>query len=72
LKTDDFPSHAFEVEAPFANVNETDKLPSDEYFQCKKIILQSGESDPITHCELQERIIYVLDGTAQVNISTLS
>lgn len=71
-KTDEFPAQAFEGDAPFANVYESNQLPSDQYFQCETITLQSGESDPITQCNLQDRIIYVLTGTAQVTVSTLS
>ena len=71
-KTSDFPPHSHEGDAPYANVYENYKLPSDEFFQCEKVTLLPGESDPMTIADFRDRIIYVLSGTAQVRINTLS
>ena len=71
-KTRDFPPEAHQGAATLVNVYETDDLPSNEHFHCQKITLDSGEIDPVTHCELQDRIIYVLSGTARLSMNTLS
>ena len=71
-KTSDFPPEAHQGAASLVNVYETDVLPSDEHFLCEKITLAPGESDPVGHCQLQDRIIYVLSGTAAITMNTLS
>ena len=71
-KTRDFPPEAHQGAATLVNVYETDELPSNEHFHCQKITLDSGAIDPVTHCELQDRIIYVLSGTVHLSMNTLS
>ena len=71
-KTSDFPTEAHQGGATVVNVYETDELPSNEHFTCDKITLASGESDKVTYCELQDRIIYILSGTAHLSMNTLS
>ncbi len=71
-KTSDWPPEAHQGAAELVNVFESDDMPSNEHFLCEKITLAPGESDAVTYCELQDRIIYVLDGTAHVSMNTLA
>ena len=71
-KTSDFAPEEHQGAAELANVFDTDALPSNEHFLCEKITLPPGARDSVTYCELQDRIVYVLSGTAQVTVNTLS
>jgi mannose-6-phosphate isomerase-like protein (cupin superfamily) len=71
-KTSDFPQAAHEGEISFVNVYEADELPSDEFFTCAKTTLLPGEQDATTQLELQDRIIYVLSGSAQMTVNSLT
>ena len=71
-KTSNFPQEAHEGEIQVVNVYTDDELPSDEFFTCAKTTLSPGESDDITYLELQDRIIYVLEGSAQLTVNTLA
>jgi quercetin dioxygenase-like cupin family protein len=71
-RTKDFPPEAHQGDAPYANAFEDDALPCDEFLRSEKITLQPGESDPLSNLNLQDRVIYVLNGTAQVKLNTLS
>src|SRR6185312_9668735 len=44
LRDKDFTPDNYTGDAPFANVFETDQLPSNEHFQTERIRLQPGES----------------------------
>lgn len=68
----DFPEDAFQGEAPYTSVFESDDLPSDGFFQCEKVTLQPGQTDRLMYLELQDRVIYILHGTAQVKVNTLA
>lgn len=68
----DFKPGAHEGDAPFANAFQTDQLPSDSYFESKRITLNPGESEGLQNFNLQDRIVYVLSGTASVTVNTLS
>lgn len=72
LRATDFTPDNFEGDAPFANVYGTDPLPSNEHFQCARLTLQPGESEQPCRLELQDRVIYVVSGTAQVRAHLLS
>ncbi|MBX3085555.1 MAG: cupin domain-containing protein [Anaerolineae bacterium] len=71
LRAKDFTPDCFKGEAPFANVYETDKLPCNEHFQVDRMTLLSGESEPMRQLDVQDRVIYIVSGTAQVQINTL-
>ena len=70
--TKDFTPDMYEGDAPYANVYTDDPLPSDAQFQCEKMTLQPNESEPARLLELQERIIYIVSGAAQVHSNRLS
>ncbi len=72
LRAKDFTPDCFEGDAPFANVFETDQLPSNEHFQCRKVTLQPGESEPAGQLELQDRLLYIVTGTAHIRVNQLS
>jgi mannose-6-phosphate isomerase-like protein (cupin superfamily) len=72
LRAKDFTPDCYEGDAPYANVYETDELPSNEHFQSEKITLQPGESEGIRKLDVQDRVIYVVSGTALVQVNTLS
>ena len=72
LRDKDFTPDNFEGDAPFANVFESDTLPSNEHFLCEKIALQPGESEGEQVLEFKDRVIYVVSGTAQVRLNQLS
>jgi quercetin dioxygenase-like cupin family protein len=72
LRAKDFTPDSFEGDAPFANVFETDKLPSNEHFISERVTLQAGEDLPPQQLDLQDRVIYIVSGTAQVQSNFLS
>ena len=73
LRTKDFTPDNFEGDAPYGNVfDEGDTLPSNEHFAVEKCVLQPGESEMVQAIDLRERIVYVVSGTAQVQMFTLS
>jgi quercetin dioxygenase-like cupin family protein len=63
---------AHEGDAPYANAFETDQLPSDQHFQSERITLNPGQSEGAKVYDLQERIVYILSGTATLKLGTLS
>lgn len=71
LRAKDFTPDNFEGDAPYANVFETDSLPSNEHFQCERVTLQPGESEPTRQIEFQDRVIYVVSSAAQVRTNLL-
>lgn len=72
LREKDFMPENFEGDAPYANVFTSDTLPSNEHFEVEKCTLAPGETEPLKAIDLRERIIYVVSGTAQVQVYTLS
>jgi quercetin dioxygenase-like cupin family protein len=70
--TSDWPPQAHQGDAPHANAFESDDLPSDQFFRNEKITLPPGEVDLLTDLPLQDRIIYVLSGTATATVNQLS
>jgi quercetin dioxygenase-like cupin family protein len=72
LRTKDFTPDCFEGDAPFANVFETDHLPPNEHFLCERVTLQPGESEASRQLDTQDRVVYVVSGTAQVQVNLLS
>lgn len=71
LRHTDFTPDNFEGDAPFANVYETDHLPSNEHFQSERLTLQPGESAPDQCYPAQDRVIYIVAGRAQVRVNKL-
>ena len=71
-KTRDFPPEAHQGGAELVNVYQSGELPSNGHFLCHKINLAPGQRDATTYCQLQDRIIYVLRGTAQLKMNTLT
>jgi quercetin dioxygenase-like cupin family protein len=71
LRHKDFTPDNYEGDAPFANVYETDQLPSNEHFQSERVTLAPGESEAQRQLDLQDRVIYVVAGTAQVQVNQL-
>lgn len=72
LRSKDFTPDCFEGDAPFANVLDADQLPSNEHFLCERVLLQPGESEPLRRLETQDRVVYIVSGTAQVQANLLS
>lgn len=72
LRHRDFTSDNYEGDAPFANVFETDQLPSNEHFQSERVTLAPGESEAQRQLALQDRVIYIVAGTAQAQVNQLS
>lgn len=68
----DFPPGAHEGDGPYANVFETDSLPSNEHFDCQRVTLNPGQSEASRVLDLQDRIVYVVSGVAHLTVSTLS
>lgn len=72
LRHDGFVPENHEGEAPYANVFSNDTLPSNEHFTCEKVVLQPGEAGEVTKLGNQDRIIYIVAGTAALRLNTLS
>jgi mannose-6-phosphate isomerase-like protein (cupin superfamily) len=72
LRHDNFTPDNFEGDALYANVFETDELPSNEHFEVQKLILQPGESEPEQWHQRRDRVVYVVSGTAHIQMHTLS
>lgn len=72
LRHKDFTPDNYTGDAPYANVYESDTLPSNEHFQADKVTLAPGESAGQQKFDLQDRVIYVVSGTAQVQVNDLS
>lgn len=72
LRTKDFTPDCFEGEPPCANVFGTDRLPSNEHFACERMTLQPGESETPYQLDTQDRVVYVVSGTARVQSNLLS
>lgn len=72
LRTKDFTPDSFEGDAPYANVYQSETLPSNEHFQVQKITLQPGEVETPPTIERQDRVVYVVSGTAQAHVNTLT
>jgi mannose-6-phosphate isomerase-like protein (cupin superfamily) len=72
LRTTDITPNMHEGDAPYANVFTSDTLPSNEHFLTEKCTLQPGKCADLRAIEQQDRVIYVVAGTAQVRLHTLS
>lgn len=72
LRTDHFTPDNFEGDAPYANVFSNDAMPSNEHFAVEKATLAPGESEPFHAVEQRERVVYIISGTAQAHMHTLS
>jgi quercetin dioxygenase-like cupin family protein len=72
LRDKDFTPDNYTGDAPFANVFETDQLPSNEHFQTERITLQPGESSSEQVLDLKDRVIYIVSGTAHVRLNQLA
>jgi quercetin dioxygenase-like cupin family protein len=72
LRAKDFTPDAFTGDAPHANVFAGERLPSDAHFACERIELAPGASEAPTLLPTQDRIIYVVSGTAQVRANHLA
>jgi quercetin dioxygenase-like cupin family protein len=72
LRTTDFTPDMREGDAPYANVFTSDTLPSNEHFLTEKCTLQPGESEDLHAIAQQDRVVYVVSGTAQVRMQVMS
>ncbi len=72
LAEHDYPEGAYEGDAPYANVFETDDMPSNEHFQAEKVTLQPGQSEEPKNIPFQDRVVYIISGTAHIRASTLA
>lgn len=72
LRHKDFTSDAFEGDAPFANLMGDDPLPTNDHVLCERGMLLPGESEAVRTLDRQDRVIYVVSGTAQLQANTLS
>jgi mannose-6-phosphate isomerase-like protein (cupin superfamily) len=72
LRAKDFTPDSFEGDAPFGNVPAGGGLPSNEHFQSDRLALAPGESEGPRQLDLQDRVVYVVSGTAQVQVNALA
>jgi mannose-6-phosphate isomerase-like protein (cupin superfamily) len=72
LRAKDFTPDSFEGDAPFANVFETAALPCNEHFTCERLTLVPGESEGPRVLERQDRVLYVVSGTAHAQVNALA
>ena len=72
LRAKDFTPDSFEGDAPYANVWGDDPLPSNEHFLCERVTLAPGEAEAPRTLPLQDRVLYVVSGTAHVQANTLA
>jgi len=71
LRTKDFTPDYHEGDAPHANVFSDDPLPSNEHFEVAKVTLAPGETGNAAFFQRRDRIIYVISGTAQIQMQSL-
>ena len=71
LRHKDFTPDNYEGDAPYANVYESDTLPSNEHFKTDKVTLQPGESEGTRKLDTQDRVIYIVSGSANIQVNTL-
>ena len=72
LRAKDFTPDSFEGDAPYANLFAGGLLPSNEHFLAERITLQPGESEGPRQLDLQDRVIYIVSGTAQARVNALA
>jgi mannose-6-phosphate isomerase-like protein (cupin superfamily) len=72
LRHDGFVQENHEGDAPYANVYESDTLPSNEHFEVQKVTLLPGEKELPHYVVNRDRIIYIVSGTAGLQMNTLS
>ncbi len=72
LRAKDFTPDNFEGDAPHANVFAGEALPGNEHFNCERKTLAAGESEPPGQLDVQDRILYVVSGTAQMTVNRLA
>ena len=58
--------------SPYANVLGEAPLPSDSHFACERVTLAPGESEGPRQLDLQDRIVYVVSGTATMQANRLA
>jgi len=71
-RTADFPAGAHEEDGVYANISDTNPLPSNEHFDCEQLTLAPGEINGPTVLDLQDRIVYVIRGAVHLEIGHLS
>ncbi|MEZ4666301.1 MAG: cupin domain-containing protein [Anaerolineae bacterium] len=71
-RTEDFPPEAHSGDGPNANIFQSDILPSNQHFACERRILPPGESEPDQQYDLKDRVIYILEGVAELRVNTLT
>lgn len=72
LRAKDFTPDNFEGDALYANVQGDAPLPSDRHFACERVTLAPGQSEGPRRLDLQDRIVYVVSGTATVQANRLA
>jgi len=72
FRHESIPSVAYEGDAPYANVFETDVLPSNHHFHCERVTLEPGAAEASRMLDLQDRVIYVLSGAGRIQVGNLS
>ena len=72
LRAKDFTPNSFEGDAPFANVFGGEPLPSNEHFLVERMTLLPGETEGPRRLDLQDRVVYVVSGTAHAQVNTLA
>lgn len=72
LRARDFTPDCFEGDAPFANLFDSGPLPSNEHFLAERVTLLPGEREAPRQLDLQDRVIYIVSGTAQARVNTLA
>lgn len=71
LRAKDFTPDCYEGDASFANVFSCEKLPSNQHFLCERLLLLPGQSETVRRLDVQDRVIYVLSGVAQLRANAL-
>ena len=69
LRAKDFTPDSFEGDAPFANVFGEAPLPCNEHFLVERLTLLPGETEGPRQLDLQDRVVYIANGTAHARVN---
>ena len=72
LRAKGFTPDCYEGDAGFASIFGSDQLPSNYYFLYERLRLLPGESETGRQLHVQDRVIYVVSGVAQISVNTVA
>ena len=72
LRAKNFTPDCYEGDAGFSSVFGSGQLPSNEQFLCECLWLLPGESETVRKLDVQDRVVYVVSGAAQLCVNTLA